>query len=237
MKTTLTTDNAKGAIGSLLMEVRSKSGTLTTAFCDECRVKVRTIVAMVEPAERIELKTAVVAAYNALELMSERNKTSQLHVHENDGNMITSFVRDLNEDPIWKQEIEALEHSLAHYGVAGTRLSDNRVRVIAGDLSNKKLEFPIGGTPHEVLVRKLPKLVELRVTPKKAEAILRSVGRKFDSRKLVESLNAILDENVSRNIAMKKDDFVKCLEGLFTAGPSGWVLRSDMLSQYGIQES
>ena len=236
MMLTLDVNEATASIGDLLREVSAKSGPLTEAYCAETRTKIRTVVAMMHREDRVKILPKLKTAYETLSLLQERNSEERVSHHNADGMNVTAFVASASEDPIWQQNVEALEHSLAHYGLETKRLSEKRVLVKAATF---RKSFPVGGTPKEVIVRSLPQTVEVKVSGTNARTLVQALGAKLKALGKLDVLRKISQDNVSREVTFKRLDFVTILEALFAFGPhdNGWQLRSRWLEEFGIQEA
>jgi hypothetical protein len=227
-------NEARLCIGELLHEVKGKSGTLTNAYCDEVRLKIGTSVAMVDREHRESLVESLTVANTILDRIQARNRNTEAFTHKSKTGEVTAFVQDLNEDPIWMQNVEALEHSLAHYGVETKRLSEGRVRVSASPV---RFDFPIGGTPKDVLARKLPSTSNINVNGKNALVIMHALGSRLKKYAFSDTLRITSDDKVKREISIKKQELMDLLAALFDFGPDGWNIRVDILESYGIQEA
>lgn len=226
---------ARESITSLLEDVHSRSGILTNAYVDEVRVKIATTASMLPVESRAEFVEPMRDALGILDSIQSNNSNEVMHQHVGAGVALAAPVRNLAEDPMWLQRVEALEHSLGHYGISFQRLGNGSVKVTA--LAPRK-DFPIGGTPKEVLVRNIPAKLDLELNEKKAKTILLALGR--DARKFtfVETLRKIVEDHKRRVIDVTRLELINVLDALFASGPEhGWSLRTDILDDYGIQEA
>lgn len=226
---------AKEAIASLLEDVHSRSGILTNAYVDEVHVKIATTASMIPVEARAEFVPVLREAFNILENIRSNNSNEVIREHASAGVALAAPVRSLDEDPMWMQRVEALEHSLEHYGISFQRLGNGSVKVTA--LAPRK-DFPIGGTPKEVLVRNIPAKLDLELNEKRAKTILLALGREARKFAFVETLRKIVEDHKRRVIDITRMDMLQVLDALFASGPeNGWALRTDLLDDYGIQEA
>lgn len=228
-------EQANECIANLLREVHSKSGTLTNAYVDEVRCKIMTTASMIDANERVGFEKQIANAFAILDKIRDNNEHAIVHAHVGVGTNVTAFVKDLNEDPHWMQQVEALEHSLDHFGLNHVRSADGSVEVTAAGI---KKNFPIGGTPKEVIFKNVPNKATLEVNQRNATTILQSLGRNLKRFAFADVLRKTADDKKRRDFEVTRIDLFSILEALFLAGPeSGWPLRVDILDKYGIQES
>lgn len=228
-------EQANECVAELLREVHSKSGTLTNAYVDEVRCKIMTTAAMIDMNDRVGFERQIANAFAILDKIRDNNENPTVHAHVSVGTNVTAFVKNLNEDPHWMQQVEALEHSLEHFGLNHVRSSDGSVKVIATSI---RKSFPIGGTPKEVIFKNVPNKSTIEVNQKNAETILQSLGRNLKRFAFADVLRKTADDKKKRDVEVNRIDLFSILEALFLAGPeSGWPLRVDILDKYGIQES
>jgi hypothetical protein len=228
-------EQANECVAELLREVHSKSGTLTNAYVDEVRCKIMTTAAMIDMNDRVGFERQIANAFAILDKIRDNNENPTVHAHVGVGTNVTAFVKNLNEDPHWMQQVEALEHSLEHFGLNHVRSSDGSVKVIATSI---RKSFPIGGTPKEVIFKNVPNKSTIEVNQKNAETILQSLGRNLKRFAFADVLRKTADDKKKRDVEVNRIDLFSILEALFLAGPEiGWPLRVDILDKYGIQES
>lgn len=228
-------EQANECIAELLREVHSKSGTLTNAYVDEVRCKILTTASMITANERAGFDKRISEAFAILDKIRDNNEHPTVRAHVGAGTNVTAFVKDLNEDPHWMQQVEALEHSLDHFGLNHVRSSDGSVKVTAAGI---RKSFPIGGTPREVILKIVPNKSTIEVNQKNAMTILQSLGRNLKRFAFADVLRKTADDKKKRDIEVTRIDMFSILEALFLSGPeSGWSLRVDLLDKYGIQES
>lgn len=231
---------AMGAMFDLLEDIKSRSGIITNQYKAEARTKMETIVAMCDDSTKAELQESIAKADLILNMIGQRNQKHTLTIHElGKKEVISTFARSLKEDPIWLQEVEALEHALAYFGVVSERLpTGDRVLVKASNQTGLRTSYPIGGTPPEIMVRKIPSSVEVELSQKQASAIMNALGERFRKYKFCDIVSKITQDKVRRNVKISRLDFFDILSSLFKLGPErGWWLRVDLLDNYGIQEA
>ncbi len=230
-------ETVKGAIGDLLTDIKSRSGTLTNEYLAEAKLKINTLVVMHGDSE--ELKEAVATADKVIEIIKERNRNPSLRIHTLGKNVaMASFTNTVNEEPIWVQQLEALEHALAHYGIRGERKLDGKTIRVNASSQTLRTSYPIGGTPKEILIRKIPSNIELELSHKQASAIMNALGDRFKKYSFKDIVSKISQDKVRRSVKFNRLDFFEILTSLFNLGPeTGWDLRVDLLDNYGIQEA
>lgn len=236
--TKMSVETVKGAIGDLLLDVKARSGTITNEYLAEAKLKIDTLVVM-HGQNSEELNEAVAMADKVINVIKERNRNPALRIHNlGENTALASFTNTASEDPIWVQQVEALEHALAHYGIRGDRKIDGKTIRVNASSQTLRTSYPIGGTPKEILIRKIPASIELDLSHKQASTIMNALGERFRKYGFKDIVSKISQDKVRRSVKFNRLDFFEILTSLFKLGPeTGWDLRVDLLDNYGIQEA
>ena len=215
----------KDTIAALLREVTATSTPITNEAVTDTMRRIQSLC--ITENVGIEASAYCSSAKKILQAAQERNQ------HTGISDLTTGSTVGARELPEWKQRQESLLFALQFYGLH-TEPVVNGIHVSAGiDAS-----YPVGGTPVQILTRKLPASFDEEVNATTAKHIFEAIGDKlnhFRFADLIKSQSARPSGTV--HVPMTRLEFIELVTLLFTNEKHGWKARKTLLSHHNIEEA
>lgn len=209
---------AKTAIRELLTEISATTGPVTDAAIADTRRRVATLCVLAGEQDLIpERLQSVDAIMTALQT---RNRGSEIEA--------TAGI------PLWKTRVTSLIQSMEFLGLDCEMSSEHVVHVRAGVAR----EYPVGGTPQQVLLRAIPATPEIKLTKTLAHQLVEALGTKLNGFAFGVTVAKYARDPVgTRIVTVPRLEYLKLLTELFHSNPdSGWKARRTLLSAHEITE-
>lgn len=204
---------AKTAIRELLTEVSASTAPVTDSAIQDILRRIETLVILAN--EQDQLDSWLQSSETILAAIQDRNR----------GQGVTSG---------WKSDLQALCHSLETQGLVIKNIGETQVLVHAG----VNAEYPVGGTPLQVLLRAIPANPEITLNTVLARLLREALGKDLQSYSIgTPVLLHAREERGTRVVALPRPELIKLLDALFRAGTQGWKARRQILSDYQITEA